>query len=353
MELHPRNSLTEIASGVDALYLTGRCALPDQLVDDLERARALAGVNREPTSLALGNDRFLVGWGPLNKHRFRLEHRHAMVGMTFKESMPSLYVQPHAEFIHAVGIEAVVAWCRETFGPILGHIDWQVSRIDLFVDVQGWDLTVDDRRDFLCRAKARRTWEDDDDLTGLGWGAGKAILARIYDKTRESADKGTDWWPNVWNSSYVPGERVVRVEFQLRRDALRDFGLSDPDQVLDSRRSIWRYLTTDWLSLRESSGDSNRSRRPVSDSWAQIQGAGLAGAPIGEGLVRAGAREGSLRLLLPALVGYATKAGAHLEAETTDDLLDALRRLLAKDTRLRGVTVEQRLAMQRRRLGLT
>ena len=190
MELHEGNSLTELASGVDALYLTGRCILPERLVEDLESARSLAAINRDPAPLTLGSERFLVGWGPLNKHRFRLEHRHAMVGMTFKESMPALYVQPHAEFIHAVGVDAVVEWCRDTFAPIFGHIEWQVSRIDLFMDVQGWDLDADDRRDFVCRAKARRTWEDDEDLTGLGWGAGDAVLARIYDKTRESSEKG-------------------------------------------------------------------------------------------------------------------------------------------------------------------
>lgn len=352
MELQSEASVTELASGVDALYLTGRSSLPDPLVDQLESARALAGINREPVALTIGSERFLVGWGPLNKHRFRLEHRHAMVGMTFKESMPSLYVQPHAEFIHAVGVRAVVDWCRDTFTPILGHVEWQVSRIDLFMDVQGWDLAADDRRDFLCRASARRTWEDDNDLTGLGWGAGNAVLARIYDKTRESAAKGTDWWPSVWADSFVAGERVVRIEFQLRRDALREFELSDPDQVLDSLRSLWDYLTGKWLSLRESTGDSNRSRRPIAEAWAQIQSAQLAGSPIGNELMRAGAKEGSLRLLLPALVGYATKAGAHLEAESGEELLDVLRRLFAKDARLRGITIEQRLAMQRRRLGL-
>ena len=78
----------------------------------------------------------------------------------------------------------------------------------------------------------------------------------------------------------------------------------------------------------------------------------LAGAPVGDELIRVGAKEGALRLLLPALVGYATKAGAYLEAESNNDLLEALSKLFAKDARLRGLTIEQRLAMQRQRLGL-
>ncbi|MDR7085754.1 hypothetical protein J2X11_000593 [Aeromicrobium panaciterrae] len=352
MDIERNNSLKELASGVDALYLTGRGVLTSALVEDLERARTLASVNRDPVPLTLGNEQFLVGWGPLNKHRFRLEHRHAMVGMTYSDNLPTVFVQPHAEFIHAVGIEAVVKWCRETFAAILGHIDWQVSRMDLFVDVQGWSLVAEDRRDFVSRAKARRTWEDDEDLTGLGWGAGNAILARIYDKTLESLQKGTDWWPSVWGDAYKPGDRVVRVEFQLRRDALRDFGLSDPDDVLRNRRTLWKYLTGEWLSLREPSGDSNRSRRPVSDDWRRIQDAQLAGAPIGDELVRIGSREGSLRILLPALIGYATAAGAHFDARTIEELLVVLKSVMTKDEHVRGVSIEHRLAIQRRRLGL-
>ncbi|WP_200914349.1 hypothetical protein, partial [Aeromicrobium sp. Leaf272] len=222
---------TVLASGIDALYLTGRCVIPSELLADLEQARALAGELRQPTRLRLGGETFNVGWGPLNRWRFRLEHRCAMVGMTASDGIPSLYVQPTAEFLHANGAEAVSDWCQSVFAELLGHITWQVSRVDLFADVQGWDVKAEDRHHFLTRATSRRTYEDDDELTGLQWGVGGAVVCRIYDKTRESALKGTDWWPNVWGPAFEHGKQVIRIEFQVRRDALREFTLGTPDDV--------------------------------------------------------------------------------------------------------------------------
>lgn len=348
-----QNSLVGLASGVDALYLTGKCTVPADLFDALESARAVAGERREEVPLRVGGEVFRVGWGPLNRWRFRLLHRHALVGMSTSSSIPGLYVQPTAEFIHAVGVDGVMDWCVSTFGRALGWIDWQVSRVDLFADVQGWGVSADDRRDFVARAKARRTYEQDDDLTGLQWGEGGAIMCRIYDKTRESANKGTDWWPSVWGEAFDPTKRVVRVEFQVRRDALREFSLNSPADVLASRRVLWEHLTGKWLSLREpSAADSNRSRWPVAEPWSFIQAADLNGAPVGEELVRRGSEAGGIRRLVPALVGYATKAGALKDVSDADELMVCLRRLFERDASERGLSIESRLTMQRQRLGL-
>lgn len=347
MKVHSCDSVRVLASGVDALYLSGRATLPALLVEELEVARSAAGESREHIPFEVAGDEFGVGWGPLRQHRFRLENRRAVVGMTTSANLPALLVQPRAEFIHAAGIEQVVQWCRDTFEPVLGWVGWQASRIDLFADVQGWSLEAEDRSRFIARANARSTYELADDLTGLSWGMGGAVAARIYDKTLESQRSRTDWWPSVWGDAYDPECQVVRIEFQVKRDALREFSLNSPDDVLASRRPLWDYLTSKWLSLRESNGDSNHSRWPVAPEWEAIQAATLNSSSVGDAVVRRGARQGDLRQILPALVGYATRAGALKGARSLPELMETLDRLFQLDEQKRGMSVEQRLAMQR------
>jgi hypothetical protein len=342
-----------LASGLDALYLSGTTELRSSLVSLLDARRESAAVQGNVhVPLGLGPDGLSVGWGPWDRYRFRLEHPNALIGLTQSRNLPPVRIQPRAEFLHAVGPQGVIDWCDEFASSVIAKpVAWQVSRVDLFADVQGWDVIAADRRRFTSRANSRRTYEERDDLTGLQWGAGKSVLARIYDKTVEIQKDGKDWWPSIWGSSYDPTKRVVRTEFQVKRDALREFGLDSPGQVLAARASLWKYLTGTWLSLRELSPDSNVSRRSVDADWLAIQSAQLDAEGIGEDLVRSGSQTGDLRRIVPALVGYATRFGALTGAVTLDDLLDAMHDMLVDDERTRGISVEERLHLKAQGLG--
>ncbi|MCW2790687.1 MAG: hypothetical protein JWP56_2990 [Aeromicrobium sp.] len=342
-----------LASGLDALYLSGTAELRASLVSLLEARRESAAVQGNvQVPLGAGPEGLTVGWGPWGQYRFRLEHPNALIGLTQSTNLPPVRMQPRAEFLHAVGPEGVVEWCNEFAADVLASpVIWQVSRVDLFADVQGWNILATDRRRFAARANSRRTYEDGDELTGLQWGAGKSVLARIYDKTVEVQKDGKDWWPSVWGSLYDPSQHVIRTEFQVKRDALREFGLHSPEQILDARPTLWKYLTENWLSLREPSGDSNLSRRSVDPDWLVIQTALLNADGIGKELVRSGSLAGDLRRLIPALVGYATRFGALAGAVTMDDLLDVLHDMLVDDERTRGISVEERIYLKSQSLG--
>ena len=43
---------------------------------------------------------------------------------------------------------------------------------------------------------------------------------------------------------------------------------------------LWRYATTDWMTVREPTADSNRSRWPVRDFWRVVQSAGDSFGPV-------------------------------------------------------------------------
>jgi len=345
--------LTELASGVDSFYLSGACVLPELFVEDLTAARTEARDSSCGIPIDLGGDVFTVGGGGFQRYGFRLDHPNGVVGVSTSSSLPALRVQPRATFIHGVGVEAAVAWFRDVFELVIGAVSWRASRVDLFMDSHGWDLAAEHRSHFVCRSQQRVTYENEAELTGFRFGAGSkaAVSARIYDKTIESRAKGSDWWPSKWGESYVPGERVLRVEFQVGRELIRQVGLSSPDDVLNELPRLWAYLTDEWLTYRVPSGDGTRSRWPLAPEWEQIQAASLRAEAIGLERVYAGESAGSMRRLLPALRGYLAAAGVHVGASSLDETLHRVGRVLANDEDQSGIAFISRLREKRIELG--
>jgi len=345
-----------VASGVDALYLSGMVdELPGELVGRLELAREQARKEDSPVEFRLGGAPVVMHSGPFGRYRFRLEHENALIGFTESGNLPAVRVQFRAKFLHAVGVDLALAWLYLVMEGAGLEAVWQVSRVDLFADIQGWPLTAEDRRAFVARADQRITREEGEDLTGLGWGArGGAVVNRIYDKTREIGVSGRDYWPDVWSKSvdYAATDQVERVEFEITREFLRERRLHSPEDVMRARRTVWEYLTGEWLSLRSPTGaDSNRSRWPVSPAWLVVQGADMNGAPVGVDVVRAAEQRGDARRLIPMLVGYASTLTASYGGETLDDVLETVRFAYDQYELRSGLSAEDVVAAKRLKRG--
>lgn len=99
--------------------------------------------------------------------------------------------------------------------------------------------------------------------------------------------------------------------------------------------------------------DETKSRWPLAPQWAAVQQATLWDNAIGLDRVRAGIRKGSIRRLTPALVGYLASAAALLGADDLGSTMPAVRWLVERDQRIRGVDFVDRIAERRaRELGL-
>ena len=349
-----RPPIVALLSGVDALYLSGHASLPGELLGRLEVAREEAVRANESKSLLLGGVEFRItphGW---QMYRYCLDHPFGRVGFTTSKRLPAIRVQPHTEFVQGSGPRPVVEWYRNLLEGEFGAVLFSVTRLDLFADFQGWDLDGDMRRNFLCRAKSRITYEDDENFNGLAFGKRETgtFSARIYDKTIRAEQNGEGYWRMIWGENFDPAKAVLRVEFEINRTGLRQFDLSSPEEVLDAAGVLWQYLATEWLTHRVPGADQTKSRWAVSPPWEVVQHAIIAENQHGLNRVYLGKRRGGVANLMPSLEGYLASFGAYAGATSLDTLVPYLRDALAQRERDTGISLGDRVVEKHRKFGL-
>ncbi|MGB3412054.1 MAG: hypothetical protein WBA45_12750 [Microthrixaceae bacterium] len=339
--------MRELCSGVDALYFSGRAELSTALFETLEACRKTAEENDRPVPLHLDGVEFFVHPRAFGKYRYRISHERGLIGVTPSENLPAIRVQPRAEFLHGVGPIAAL----EFFGSIGeflagGPVTWTLSRLDLFTDVQGWDLHGDERHRFVCRAERRDLHEHGAEFGGFEFGrrTTKTVCARIYDKTRQIQDEGLAYWPVIWGEAFDKSRPVLRVEAEIGRQGLVEFGINSPTDGLERAGEVWANVTEKWLTYRTPTDDETKSRWPISPEWISIQKAGLRGSALGLDRVRALKRKGQLWKITPQIVGYLTSAAALVGTDDLTSTLAAVRHLVHEDENRRGIPFTDRIA---------
>ena len=352
------DGLTIVAAGVDNLYASAPGVPNQEALATALAHRAAAAEVGEPSIWHLAQARrdFLVkshGW-----HRYPVWlHSPAMeVSIGDGRALPAVYLRLHSAFIHQVGAELAVDEAERVRAALVdpavlaasGAEDaWphperedaalpgalgatlKASRVDLYVDTQGWQPRRSDLDRFVSRAQGKTdyvmTHHRGRRFSGFTFGKG-AVLARVYNKTLELKSRGQTWPQVIWKDVDL-SRPVWRVEFQFRREALQAFGVDTLAEALVHRQGLWQYGTTQWLSLRNMApGDSNRWRSYVTREWWAIQRAEL-GSPSSP-LVRERLTAASELKLVQGLAGYATALAAATGAD--GDPETALLRLAPK-----------------------
>jgi hypothetical protein len=335
----------ELASGVDALYLSGWAPIPQDVRERLLQGRERAEGLGEPVPLRFGGEDFEIKPHGVRRYPFCLQHEHGMILLNPSSgALPPVAVQPRSAFLHGVGPLRAAAWFQEILEYHLGIVELKVSRLDLHVDVQGWEIDANERDRFVCRPKARTTYEDDGRWTGFIFGHRRSgtVECRIYDKTEEL--KGIfGIWDEMWGPAFDRSRPVIRVEFEVMRTCLREFGLGAAPEVVSAAGAIWLYLTTQWLTYRERSADETRSRWPLAPEWQAIQRASLASGSHGIDRMRNLQRRATLQTLTPSLNGYLASFAAVVGTEGIEDTCAALPLLLRQYGTYSGTTFEERV----------
>jgi hypothetical protein len=282
----PYNSNTPLPDGfrllrlaVDSLYLSYPGDLSSDAYSALQRLKACAQSEHL--------DQVAKAQYPLGSHIFEVKHRGTsmfpfiLVDNAYRiqlsnpgKKVPMAYVQVSAEYLAHKGpseVQEELQALLSELGTLSGHN--VVSRIDLAADFST-PVVMDSwhRSAWVTRAKEIHSYAKDQEFTGWSIGMGGVIGCRLYDKVREIVHSGKAWAMDLWlPMGWKPGDGVWRLEFEFKRDFLKERGLSSLDTVLDGLNGLWSYATTEWLRLTiPNAADATRSRWPTHHLWIAL-----------------------------------------------------------------------------------
>ena len=219
------------------------------------------------------------GWG---KYRDRLDRESGRIGFTKSTRLPAIRVQPRSEFLQAHGPAGTVA---VNFGsllrPVVENLGLSVALVlDLFCDLENLELCAGGPTGFSCRYMPPTTYEAGLICTGFAFGSRRRRPHQCADLRQDGRD-GSQGHRLVGGGlgRASPRRRTGAALSSSRSDGRPSANSSSvgPDDVLAAVPSLWRYCSTEWLTLR----------RPTSDSIALAGLSTSGGGPRASGLARA------------------------------------------------------------------
>jgi hypothetical protein len=117
-------------------------------------------------------------------------------------------------------------------------------------------------------------------LTGISIGK-DIISARLYDKPLEIKQKSNKYWMfDIWGIKEVPpGKKIIRIEFEMKREVLRELGLKTAEDLFQKIDQAWAYCTKNWLKFQDRPGLHHTQRstfkwyEEIQDGFRGVQGA--------------------------------------------------------------------------------
>lgn len=187
---------------------------------------------------------------------------------------PNVYLSISAKILWQNGIETALAWITEDLKAIGGGTIQrvQVSRLDLCAD---FHIPGDLSHDFILAHKVTRNdkgklFLDKNELQTYYAADGKSpIQLRIYNKGLEVKQGRIKlWFLDLWQREAT--DYIWRIEFQVRRPALKQFGINSLDDLKEKQAGLWCYLTTKWFSLRLPD-NYKAERKTIHPFWSAVQ----------------------------------------------------------------------------------
>jgi len=214
-----------------------------------------------------------IGKAPNYRFHIQFPEYHLYISITREASTsPNLYVSLNSETLWRLGIQGAVDIVRNDIECMGGLIEkYLPSRCDFCVDFK---MPMGITEEFLkihrvSRSIANTSIKSGECLETYYLGSPKApIRLRIYDKGKQVLKKGKLWFLDLWGTEDI--QDIWRVEYQLRRSALRQFNIYTLDDLKDKCNGIWRYLTNDWFSLRIPDNEK-KERCMIHPWWIQLQ----------------------------------------------------------------------------------
>lgn len=277
-------ALSILRFGVDSVYFSFPGKLAFNRIIEFEHHKKLAqSPSKDEQSLsfvAFDKHLFVVHGHGSRRFAYILEndcYRLQLAG-AHAQQLPMAYVKVASKWLLHKGVGGVVEELKAFLEPFRAETDLRleprISRADLYADflspipINSWDEDA-----WVCRSRSIDKYHREGQLSGWVVGAGGDIACRLYDKTLEIKLSKKDYLKPLWHQAgWEPPAPVYRLEFQLRRQALRDLGIDTVDSLLSRERGLWEYLTQSWLRLTlPNPHDSTQTRWPTHPLWEELQ----------------------------------------------------------------------------------
>lgn len=133
-------------------------------------------------------------------------------------------------------------------------------------------------------APALVTYQSPREVTGHTVCAGNPIMGKLYAKSMEllipQRALKREAEEQRWRARGWTGGAVTRVEFQVRSEALDEFSLRDPFDVLANLDAVWAYLTQRWVRMIDAASATRRDRCDKDSRWQDVQSVRFVGPAL-------------------------------------------------------------------------
>lgn len=223
---------------------------------------------RHPKAMRLGSEEFLLmPNGTKSGYPFLIEND--CFSIQFGEfNKPNFFVTYRSFALWQFGAMALhrrfLDWAASvgyaTFQPEL------LSRVDFTFDYRVDEIDFDEDS-FVTAFSKDNQHRKNRKVQTFRFGEGELVL-RIYNKVAEIQEKSAKtWFYDLWGCD----QNVWRIEWQVRKDWLRTFGIRTYADLAERQGDLLRKLVTDHTALCIKTDDSNRSRWPVHPRWHDLQ----------------------------------------------------------------------------------
>ena len=274
----PANRIAHVLrSGIDSLYLSAKGQISEateKTLEDLKaRAQDIAESVQTTAQLPLGQHLFCVLDRGRRRFAYVIEDNWFSIAIARRgtAALPMAHTQISSEALTANG----AITCTHALHTVLEKLGTlttglTVSRADLFADFTTTaDLAANTPEAWISRSRKRARYDERERFTGLAFGMGGVISARLYDKTFEIARSGKTYLFDLWREAGWDGVSTVwRIEFQVKRKALPPEITESIGVFVESLPMTWTYLLNEWLRLSiPNHADDSRERWATHPLW--------------------------------------------------------------------------------------
>lgn len=192
------------------------------------------------------------------------------------KTRPNVMAQIRSEMLWRIGARESSSYILNMLSEMGFEIkEVKPSRVDLCLDMlfpkSAWNNELIEYA--MTKATSRALYIQKAGIpTGFAFGRGD-LSARLYDKALEIVQKSHKFWMyDIWGLDEIPPKEIMlRVEFQIRREPLKELGIKTLSDLHKKQQNLWAYCTKKWLIFKDNL-TAYRRKRKVLPWWMVVQG---------------------------------------------------------------------------------